>query len=299
MRTAFEMADFILGREIGPDTKFTSVAKAREKRRRYLADLFRPIEQELRSNPGPVPGEGDEVLYAITSRGIGVVMSRSQANTDSKDVDVALWSASNAIRDLDIPVPPYSHDVNVAAAFTANRCIITHMCKTVKVPTRTIPYDDIAKAEPFAGKYSKLNMQMGGMTLVMAADGSGVVFLTLPMSAKDRDLYREFVPEQACEAVNELIMRYKQAGHAPQYQAAAPQAAPQPAPAPQAPQAAPAAPWAGAVPQAPQAPQAAAPAAGGLQPETVEALKQLKDLLDAGILTQEEFDGKKKQLLGL
>ena len=32
---------------------------------------------------------------------------------------------------------------------------------------------------------------------------------------------------------------------------------------------------------------------------TAENLKQLKGLLDAGIITQEEFDAKKKQLLGL
>ena len=30
-----------------------------------------------------------------------------------------------------------------------------------------------------------------------------------------------------------------------------------------------------------------------------EELKKYKDLLDAGIITQEEFDAKKKQLLGL
>ncbi|MBQ4158616.1 MAG: SHOCT domain-containing protein [Clostridia bacterium] len=30
-----------------------------------------------------------------------------------------------------------------------------------------------------------------------------------------------------------------------------------------------------------------------------DELKEYKDLLDAGILTQEEFDAKKKQLLGL
>ena len=30
-----------------------------------------------------------------------------------------------------------------------------------------------------------------------------------------------------------------------------------------------------------------------------EELKKMKDLLDAGIITQEEFDAKKKQLLGL
>ena len=33
--------------------------------------------------------------------------------------------------------------------------------------------------------------------------------------------------------------------------------------------------------------------------EQMETLKSLKELLDAGILTQEEFDLKKKQVLGL
>lgn len=33
--------------------------------------------------------------------------------------------------------------------------------------------------------------------------------------------------------------------------------------------------------------------------QTIELLKQYKELVDAGILTQEEFDAKKKQLLGL
>ena len=73
---------------------------------------------------------------------------------------------------------------------------------------------------------------------------------------------------------------------------------------PQTPQATPQTPQAAPPTEPPQAaPQAAAPAAPpagvGLSAETVEALKQFKELLDAGILTQEEFDGKKKQLLGL
>ena len=33
--------------------------------------------------------------------------------------------------------------------------------------------------------------------------------------------------------------------------------------------------------------------------EQMEALKSLKELLDAGILTQEEFNVKKRQILGL
>ena len=33
--------------------------------------------------------------------------------------------------------------------------------------------------------------------------------------------------------------------------------------------------------------------------EQVDALNKMKTLLDAGVLTQEEFDAKKKQILGL
>lgn len=43
-----------------------------------------------------------------------------------------------------------------------------------------------------------------------------------------------------------------------------------------------------------------APAAGvEKQSSAAEELKKFKELLDMGILTQEEFDAKKKQLLGL
>ena len=34
-------------------------------------------------------------------------------------------------------------------------------------------------------------------------------------------------------------------------------------------------------------------------PSAADELKKFKDLLDSGIITQEEFDEKKKQLLGL
>ena len=58
--------------------------------------------------------------------------------------------------------------------------------------------------------------------------------------------------------------------------------------------------------QAAAAPVAAAPAAPAPAPaaptsvsEAADDLMKLKELLDAGILTQEEFDAKKKQLLGL
>ena len=60
----------------------------------------------------------------------------------------------------------------------------------------------------------------------------------------------------------------------------------------------PAAPVAYAAPAAPVAP-APAPAAPASVSEAADDLMKLKELLDAGILTQEEFDAKKKQLLGL
>lgn len=59
-----------------------------------------------------------------------------------------------------------------------------------------------------------------------------------------------------------------------------------------------AAPAAYTAPAAPVAP-APAPAAPASVSEAADDLMKLKELLDAGILTQEEFDAKKKQLLGL
>ena len=69
------------------------------------------------------------------------------------------------------------------------------------------------------------------------------------------------------------------------------QAAP-PAPAPADEAAAPEA----AAPEA-AAPEAAAPQA--IDSEQIELLKQLADLKDQGILTEEEFSAKKAQILGL
>jgi predicted Zn-dependent peptidase len=45
-----------------------------------------------------------------------------------------------------------------------------------------------------------------------------------------------------------------------------------------------------------QSPAASQPAAAGAIPEQI---KKFKELLDMGAITQEEFDAKKKQLLGL
>src|SRR6476646_302265 len=49
---------------------------------------------------------------------------------------------------------------------------------------------------------------------------------------------------------------------------------------------------------APPPPPAPAPAAGGISDEVVGQLKQLGELRDAGILTEEEFSAKKAKLLG-
>ena len=45
--------------------------------------------------------------------------------------------------------------------------------------------------------------------------------------------------------------------------------------------------------------QTAAPAQTGGAPNAVEGLKQYKSLLDAGVITEEEFAAKKRQLLGI
>ena len=45
--------------------------------------------------------------------------------------------------------------------------------------------------------------------------------------------------------------------------------------------------------------QTAAPAQTGGAPNAVEELKQYKSLLDAGVITEEEFAAKKRQLLGI
>ena len=50
---------------------------------------------------------------------------------------------------------------------------------------------------------------------------------------------------------------------------------------------------------APAAPAPAAPAAAGGMDDITAQLTQLKSLVDQGILTQEEFEAKKKQLLGI
>lgn len=42
----------------------------------------------------------------------------------------------------------------------------------------------------------------------------------------------------------------------------------------------------------------AAPAAGQGEEDVIEALKRYKELLDQGVITQEDFDRKKAQLLG-
>ena len=52
--------------------------------------------------------------------------------------------------------------------------------------------------------------------------------------------------------------------------------------------------------QTPASPQTTTPPPqAGLSPDITKQLTDLKGLLDSGILTQEEFDSKKKQILAL
>lgn len=61
----------------------------------------------------------------------------------------------------------------------------------------------------------------------------------------------------------------------------------------------PVAPFGAPAPQAPFVPPIAAPAPQSAAQDPVEELKRYKDLLDDGIITQEEYDAKKKQILNL
>jgi hypothetical protein len=50
--------------------------------------------------------------------------------------------------------------------------------------------------------------------------------------------------------------------------------------------------------EAQQAAQQAAPAPGGMTDEKIEQLKKLGELRDSGVLTDEEFEAQKQQILG-
>ena len=285
MRTADEMAGFIIEKVLDASTMYKEEEKRADVRMNFrliLTDAFRSIERVLE--------DGDDVLYAMPATSVG--------------------STQRPLGKRNETIP------SVAAAFTANRCILVHVSRPGKETFRTIPYDEIieirAKPAPpkklFTQKLFGFSLSWG--ELIVSTTTDILRFRTCYFFAnciRDRG-YAQFIPEQACEAVTALVTKYKQAKCAAQQGAAAPQ------PPQETSQ------WAEAqrntaqqtaarltaalqAPSAPVAPQQAAPAApsagAGLPPETIETLKQLKGLLDADILTQEEFDAKKKQLLGL
>ncbi len=271
MRTALEMADFILEKMmLAMDTLFKFNIKESELGAEYkmqlrlsLINAFRPIEQVLE--------EDEDVLYVIPAASVGSTQRPLEERNDL--------------------------GASVVVVFTANRCIFVHTDSADKKTLQTIPYDELIEIRARPAPKKLLNDSLG--ELIVSTTTDILRFRTkycLTSSLKHGRIYAHFVPEWACETVTALVMKYKQAKCAAQQGEAAPQQTPQPQeapqPAPQQPQ---------AVPQAaPQpVPQAAAPAGAGLPPETIETLKQLKGLLDADILTQEEFDAKKKQLLGL
>lgn len=166
--------------------------------------------------------------------------------------------------------------VNVAVGLTRNRCIIADSTKKREKEIRIISYDDIL------GVYYE-----NGRVIVKTTAGGDVGFSIVIDNLWSFDLSN--VGSVDAETFVQIVECYRKGV---QYEAPRPgqkfTQAPQVAPPTEPPQ------------TAPQAAAPAVPPAGvGLSAETVEALKQFKELLDAGILTQEEFDGKKQQLLGL
>jgi hypothetical protein len=239
MRTASEMTAHILSKEEGLKTIFKDSITVK-----------RP------------DGGRDDVLYTLTSLELSGDREADRLSADPPDTFIRLSAL----------LPPLYG--GIAAAFMANRCIITYATKEGKEVIWTIPYDEIIGITPTETR------SKGDLTgeLALATTSGQVIFSSWGSIEGRKKRYCQFVPDQAGAAVLELVTKYKRAKYAAQQAAARAQAAPQPAGA-----AAPAAP----------------PAGAGPQDEVIETLKKFKDLLDAGILTQEEFDAKKKQLLGL
>ena len=238
---------------------------------------FRPIERLLGPDLGLEPNrEYDNVLGAF----VWGKMKGLRRGDFKKDV-----APSDALAHV------------IATAWTSDRCIVAYTGMGGKEHIATIGYDEIVAIEAVPGKKYLLADQDGVMLLRTTTEN--IRFTSITFSGGSSDTLNNV--RTFCAYATELVMKYKQARYAAQQAAAGAQAAPQaaPQPVPQAPQAAP---QPAPVPQetVPQAVAPAAPPAGvGAQAEVIEMLKQFKELLDAGILTQEEFDAKKKQLLGL
>ena len=181
--------------------------------RPYCTGLFRPIERALGPNIGLAPGGDNDVLYAIISSGIAFARN-------TREIISSIFKP------------------NVAVAFTANRCIIAHTNRKDGEMVRTIPYDDVTGIEPIHKSRKTndaiiLNTTIDSIDFISGSLNTGRLIIS---SETGRDIaLGEFDPNQACEAVTELVMRYKQARYAAQQGTAAPQYSQQ-TPPPKAPQ---------------------------------------------------------------
>lgn len=173
--------------------------------------------------------------------------------------------------------------VNVAVALTRNRCIIADSTKNGKKgqsAIKTISYDDILKVY-----FDTKNLRV----IFNTTSGNDVGFYpsgNVGLMTKLTDLSGKEIQNQIDNTINldiitNIIENYK---NGVQHEAPPQPSQPSPQTKYQHPQV--------TVPTAPTA-------KAGLSVEAVETLKQFKELLDAEIITQEEFDAKKKQILGL
>ena len=125
-----------------------------------------------------------------------------------------------------------------------------------------------------------------GSLLILGAT-AGVAYKLGKSQAQQIEEYTGVPPDQLSEEDLQAAMADLDIQPEPldaEDQQALAQAGSQPAPAP-------------AQPAAP--PPAPAPAAAPAEPDYIEELKKLAGLRDAGIISDEEFEAKKKQLLGL
>jgi len=142
---------------------------------------------------------------------------------------------------------------------------------TARIPLDKISYVQVRKT---GSKQGFINFVMAGSPQVLdsrAAQNDPTCIMLTPYQQKDADRFR-------MEVEAEIVMRMQQA--------------------------IPGAPAAAAAPGAPAAPVISVVQTSATTPEpstplNVDEIKKLSELLQGGFITQDEFDAKKKQLLGL
>lgn len=287
MKTAFEMADFVIGHETGPEAGlFTGTMKADVKRRQKLAEMFRPIERVLADVSG-------EAVYALTSYGMDHMPTTEELEKRQKkfkDWENGLHnpfrfvppgekrrpSREDMVNFQWIQGPKSRKESNVAVVFACDRLIMSYVSVATGACTKTVFYSDVCEVN-IGEEYETTEGLAGPKTRLLSKclsvglnDGTTLMFSSSAEFLKGQCLYRQFQPDDAYRAVKEVIAglcsgQQQQDGVAVHASS-----------------------------------ETGVPAGVQAVPDVdIDALKKLKDLVDMGVLTQEEFEAKKTKILGI